>query len=90
MAQSETNRRPLSAGFNQSELGLPKQVTEGQRVVYFPRVTAGRLSQLGVTGTGSNAVVSRTYQYKASVTMLRGRHTIKTGLDWRRFPVSID
>lgn len=89
-ARSETNRIPLSLGFNQSELGLPKSVIEGQRVIYFPRVSVGRLSQLGVTGTGSNAVRSRTWQYKASLTMLRGRHTIKSGFDGRRFPVSID
>lgn len=89
-ARSETNRIPLSLGFKQSELGLPKSVIEGQRVMYFPRVTVGRLSQLGVTGTGSNAVRSRTWQYKASLTMLRGRHTLKTGFDGRRFPVSID
>jgi hypothetical protein len=89
-AQSETNRRPLSMDFNQGELGIPKSVADGQRVVYFPRVTVGRVSQLGVTGTGANAVVSKTWQYKASLTMLRGRHTVKTGFDWRRFPVSID
>ncbi|HUQ93804.1 MAG TPA: TonB-dependent receptor, partial [Bryobacteraceae bacterium] len=48
------------------------------------------LTQLGVTGTGYNAVKSRTWQYNASLVMLRGRHTFKTGFDARRFPVSID
>ncbi|MBL8229038.1 MAG: TonB-dependent receptor [Bryobacterales bacterium] len=91
MAESGTNRIPLSLGFDQSQLGLPKSVIDGQRVQYFPRVSlGGRVTALGGTGTGFNAVKSRTWQYRASVTMLRGRHTYKAGFDWRRFPVSID
>jgi hypothetical protein len=89
-AQSETNRIPLTLGFDQTQLGFPRSVAEGQRVKYFPTVSIGRLTQLGVTGTGSNAVVSKTFQYTASLTWLRGRHTFKAGFDWRRFPVSID
>ncbi len=89
-AQSETNRTPLSMDFDQTQLGLPNSAVDGQRVKYFPRFAIGRLTQVGVTGTGFNAVKSRTWQYKASVTMLRGTHTFKTGFDWRRFPVSID
>jgi hypothetical protein len=90
LAQSETNRTPLSLGFDQSTLGIPKNLIDGQRVQYFPRFTIGGLAQLGVTGTGYNAVKSRTWQYSASLTLLRGRHTFKTGADFRRFPVSID
>jgi len=90
VAQSETNRAPLSLGFDQSELGLPRSLIEGQRVKYFPRFSIGGLTQLGVTGTGYNAVKSRTWQYRASLTLLRGRHTYKVGFDARRFPVSID
>ncbi len=90
VAQSETNRTPLSLNFDQSTLAIPRDLIEGQRVKYFPRFTIGGLTQLGVTGTGYNAVKSRTWQYNASFTLLRGRHTYKAGFDWRRFPVSID
>ena len=90
MAQSETNRTPLSMGFNQSELRIPQNLIDGQRVQYFPRYTIGGLTQIGVTGTGYNAVKSRTWQYAAAVTLLRGRHTYKAGFDWRLFPVTID
>jgi hypothetical protein len=90
VAQSETNRIPLSMDFDQSQLGLSQSVIDGQRVKYFPRFSIGRLTQLGVTGTGYNAVRSRTYQYLANVTMLRGNHTFKAGFDFRRFPVTID
>jgi hypothetical protein len=90
LAQSETNRIPLSLGFDQTTLGLPKSVTDGQRVAFFPQVSVGGLTGLGPQGTASNVVVSKTMQYAASVTMLRGSHTMKAGVDWRRFPVRID
>jgi Carboxypeptidase regulatory-like domain/TonB dependent receptor/TonB-dependent Receptor Plug Domain len=90
LAQSETNRVPLSMDFDQSSLNIPENLISGQRVEYFPRFTIGGLTQLGVTGTGYNTVKSRTWQYAASLTMLRGRHTFKAGFDWRRFPVTID
>lgn len=90
MAQSETNRTPLSLDFDQATLGLPDNAITGQRVKYFPTTSIGRLTQVGVTGTGYNAVRSRTWQYNANVTILRGSHTIKAGFDWRWFPVIID
>jgi len=90
VAQSETNRTPLSMGFDQTQLGIARSLIDGQRVQYFPRFAIGGLTQVGVTGTGYNAVKSRTWQYNTSLTLLRGRHTFKTGFDWRRFPVTID
>ena len=90
MAQSETNRTPLTLDFDQTTLGLPRSLIDGQRVKYFPVFSTSGLTQVGPTGTGYNAVKSRTWQYNASLTLLRGRHTIKTGFDTRRYPVSID
>ena len=89
-ARSETNRIPLSLGFDQKSLGMAENVVRGQRAAYFPQVSVGRLNGLGMTGTAYNAVRSRTWQYTSSLSMLRGRHTVKTGFDWRRFPVSIN
>ncbi len=48
------------------------------------------LSGLGPQGTADNVVISRTYQYAASITMLRGSHNFKAGFDWRYFTVSIN
>lgn len=90
MAQSETNRTPLSLDFDQKSLGFPANIIDAQRVKYFPVFSTGGLTQMGVTGTGYNAVKSRTWQYNGSLTLLRGRHTFKMGGDWRRFPVTID
>ncbi len=89
-ARSETNRIPLSLGFDQSTLGLPNSVTDGQRLEYFPVVSITGVTGLGPQGTAANIVSSRTWQYSAGITILRGRHTIKSGFDWRRFPVRID
>ncbi len=88
--QSETNRTPLSLGFDQRTLGLPDSVVSAQRQAYFPLLSVGRLSGLGPQGTASNAVVSRTYQYQVKATKLWGKHSIKFGYDGRRFNVSID
>ena len=90
MAQSETNRTPLSLDFDETKLGLPASAVDGQRVKYFPTTSISRLTQVGVTGTGYNAVRSRTWQYNANMTWLKGKHTIKSGYDWRYFPVIID
>lgn len=88
--QSETNRIPLSLGFDQKTLGLPDSVVTPQRQAYFPVVGIGRLTGLGPQGTASNAVVSKTLQYQVKATKLFGKHTMKFGYDWRRFRVSID
>lgn len=69
---------------------MADNVVEEQRAAYFPQMTIKRLSGLGMTGTAYKAVRSRTWQYAASLTMLRRRRRIKTGFDWRRFPVSIN
>ncbi len=90
MANSQTNRVPLSLGFDQTSLGFPSTVTKGQIQAYFPVLSMGGYTGLGPQGTASNVVISRTYQYAAAVTMLRGTHTLKAGGDWRKFTVSWD
>jgi hypothetical protein len=90
LANSQTNRVPLTLGFDQSTLGFPSTVTTGQTAPYFPVLSATGLSGLGPQGTADNVVISRTYQYAASMTMLRGSHAFKAGFDWRLFTVSIN
>ncbi len=90
LANSQTNRVPLTLGFDQASLGFPSTVTTGQTAAYFPVLSATGLSGLGPQGTADNVVISRTYQYAASITMLRGSHNFKAGFDWRYFTVSIN
>lgn len=85
MANSQTNRVPLSLDFDQQTLGFPSSVTSGQIAPYFPVMSMGGYSGLGPQGTAYNVVISRTYQYTADVTQLRGRHTLKAGFDWRKY-----
>ncbi len=88
--QSETNRTPVSLGFDATTLGLPSSVVSAPRQAYFPLFSIGRTAGLGPQGTASNAVVSRTLQYQIKMTKQTGRHSFKFGYDWRRFRVSID
>ncbi len=88
--QSETNRIPLSLGFDATTLGVPSAVAKAPRQAYFPVLSIGRTSGLGPQGTASNSVVSRTLQYQIKATKQMGKHSFKFGYDWRRFRVSID
>jgi hypothetical protein len=83
MADSQTNRVPLTLGFDQKSLGLPGSVTDGQLAPFFPQVSIGGTSGVGAVGTIFNVVISRTYQYSANLTILKGTHAFKTGFDYR-------
>ena len=83
MADSQTNRVPLTLGFDQKTLGFPSTVTDGQLAPFFPQVTIAGTSGVGAVGTIYNVVISRTYEYNAALTILKGTHTIKTGFDYR-------
>ena len=90
MATSQTNRVPLTLGFDQKTLGFPSTVTEGQLAPFFPQVSVAGTSGVGAVGTIFNIVISRTYQYNGAVTILKGTHTIKTGFDYRFYTVDWD
>ena len=85
MADSQTNRVPLTLGFDQKSLGFPSTVTDGQLAPFFPTVSIGGTSGVGATGTIFNVVISRTYEYAAALTIQQGSHTIKTGFDYRYY-----
>ncbi|MCC6858765.1 MAG: TonB-dependent receptor [Bryobacterales bacterium] len=89
MADSQTNRVPLTLGFDVASLGLPPSITKGMRLTQFPSLTIGGYSALSNSPYYSVAI-SRTYQYASSLTMLRGAHTLKVGLDWRYYTVDWD
>jgi hypothetical protein len=85
MADSQTNRVPLTLGFDQKSLGFPAAVAEGQLAPFFPQVSIGGTSGVGAVGTIFNVVISRTYEYAAALTLLKGKHTFKTGFDYRYY-----
>ncbi len=87
MADSQTNRLPLTLGFNQNSLGFPSSVTDGQLAAFFPEVSIGGTSGVGAVGTVFNVVISRTYEYAAALNVLKGAHSFKAGFDYRYYTV---
>ncbi len=86
MANSQTNRVPLTLGFDLGSLGLPSSIKDGMAFTQFPSVSVGGTSGLSV-GPYYNVAISRTFQYAAGLTMLRGQHTLKAGFDWRIYTI---
>ncbi|MGH9668227.1 MAG: TonB-dependent receptor domain-containing protein, partial [Bryobacteraceae bacterium] len=84
MADSQTNRSPLTKGFDLTSLGFPSSITNGMFITQFPGVSVGGYSGLSI-GPYSNEAIARTYQYAADLTMLHGAHTMKAGFDFRMY-----
>lgn len=86
MATSQTNRVPLTLGFDVPSLGFPSSITKGMSMLQFPSLTLGGYSPLSNSPYYTVSIM-RTYQYANSLTMLRGAHTLKAGFDWRYYTV---
>jgi hypothetical protein len=93
-AHSESNRAetvlksPASLGFNANNVA--------------PGITANLTPSISVSGPGAvggysslgndfpfEANYSSVYQYAAAMTWVKGKHTVKFGLDWRRYPTQL-
>jgi len=79
----ESNRTPLSEGFDPTSLGFNGNVTAGLTAQAFPSVSStNRLSSIGPL-TGLEADGGTVYQYAGALSWLKGKHAIKAGLDYR-------
>jgi hypothetical protein len=79
----ESNRIPSTLGYDPTKLGFNANVSAGLASTTFPAITsASRLSALGPQ-SGLEADGGTTYQYAASMIYLKGKHTLKFGLDYR-------
>ncbi len=79
----ESNRIPTTLGFDPTTLGFNANVTAGLPSTTFPAITsANRLSAIGPQ-SGLEADGGTTYQYAASLIYLKGKHSLKFGLDYR-------
>ena len=87
-AQSQSNRTSSNLSFNPTSLGFPQSVIAGNPVTTFPVVTMNRVGQLGTT-VALERNASQVFQYLASASVLRGRHSLKTGLDVRSYPIRL-
>ncbi len=61
----------LPQGFNSYDLGLPT-------------ITVSGLSPIGATGSDSRGRVDTNYQLFGNVSLTKGRHSYKAGVEWRR------
>ena len=78
---------PLSFGFKPSSLGFPTyldQIAE-QNDIRFPRIDITGLTSLGQANSAGIAFVPTSHNFLADMTKIMGRHTIKTGFEYRKF-----
>lgn len=92
-AHSESNRAeavlksPGSLGFNSSIApGITANLTPQLSIAGPPAV--GSYSTLG-NYYPFEANYSSVYQYAATMTWVKGKHTFKYGIDWRRYPTQL-
>jgi len=93
-AHSESNRAesvlksPASLGFNAANVapGITANLTPALSVYGPPAV--GSYSGLG-NFYPFETNYSSVYQYTAAMTWVKGKHTVKYGIDWRRYPTQL-
>ena len=83
---SQSLRVSTGVGYDPTQLGIAANTFTGLSDKIFPAVTLTRLSNLG--GIARNDSNSRFYQYRTTGTFVRGSHTFKAGLDYRRYHIT--
>lgn len=81
-ARWEWNRRQLSFGFNQADLGLPSSYTNQLQYPLFPAFSIANSGSVG-GGNGLTLMSQDTTSALASLTKIAGSHTLKFGIDIR-------
>lgn len=82
-AFTESKRTTPGLGFDPLTLGFAANTVSGLREKAFPALTATRLSGMALGQIAVSTNRPEAYQYRASMTFLRGKHTFKTGVDFR-------
>jgi hypothetical protein len=83
---SQTNRTSPNYGFNPTDLGFASSAVAGAPINVFPVVIANRISQIGNTNGWYERSQNEVWQYLGSASWLRGRHALKAGIDFRKYP----
>jgi hypothetical protein len=82
---TQTNRTSPNYGFNPTQLGFaPQAVTGG--IPVFPDVTATGISGIGNINGWYERSQNEVWQYLGSGSWLHGRHSVKAGVDFRKYP----
>jgi hypothetical protein len=80
-------RIPQTAGFDLTALGMPASLASAVYYKQFPGITVTNFQGLGTGSAGGDLLVrgDNTIATDASLTLLRGSHTMKLGGDFRMF-----
>jgi hypothetical protein len=84
-ARNGFDRRPRSAGFDPTQLGFPRALAQQAQELYFPTFSVGNYSGVGSVGNDKFFLGAETYSLVPQLTLIRGRHTMKIGGDFRAF-----
>lgn len=86
-AHSESNRaEPVHV--TPAQLGFPASIAPGLTAEMTPNVSINRISSFG-NNYAFEANKSSVWQYRADSSWLKRNHTIKFGIDMRRYPVQL-
>ncbi|MEO7143653.1 MAG: TonB-dependent receptor [Bryobacteraceae bacterium] len=78
-AYGKEEQQPYSAGFDLASLGFPQSYIKSLQFVNFPTVTASGFETLE-GGVGWKEQPGYNYSFQSSLSMQRGRHLLKTGV----------
>jgi Carboxypeptidase regulatory-like domain len=79
------DRTPLSAGFDLATLGFPSNVVGTAQAAEFPRVDVQGFQSLGQNTFTDLVIAPTTHQANVNATKIWSAHTVKFGLDYRKF-----
>jgi Carboxypeptidase regulatory-like domain/TonB dependent receptor len=82
-ARNGFDRRPISSGFDPTQLGFPAALARTAQVLYFPTIQPQGYSGVGARSNDLFFLGADTYSFLPQLTLIRGRHTIKIGGDFR-------
>jgi hypothetical protein len=82
-ARNGFDRRPISTGFDPTQLGFPAALASTAQVLYFPTIQPQGYSGVGARSNDLFFLGADTYSFLPQVTLVRGRHAIKIGGDFR-------
>lgn len=89
-AHQESNRIPPSLGFNPTSIGFNSNVVTGLPTTTFPYVSSATgVSSIGPT-SGNEHDGGTVYEYAAALTELKGKHSLKYGVDYRFLALDLD
>jgi hypothetical protein len=79
------DRQPISAGFDLASVGFAPSVVATAQAAEFPRIDVQGFQSLGQATFTDLVIEPTTHQFNANATKILSNHTIKFGMDYRKF-----